>query len=393
MKRITAKPTPPPQKKIRCAIYCRKSSEEGLRQEFNSLDAQRAAGEAYILSQQSNGWVCVAKRYDDGGFSGGNLDRPALQQLLADIEAGLIDIVIVYKIDRLSRSLADFVQIAAHFQKHNVSFVAVTQSFDTSTSMGRLMLNVLLSFAQFERDISGERIRDKIRASRQRGRWTGGTPILGYDVDRSGASPVLVVNPAEASKVLHIFARYVELGSLLAVVAELNQRDWRCKAWTTRDGRPRGGLPFDKTRLHALLTNPIYIGKLKHKDAIHDGAQHAIVPTELFERVQRLLKANSRGGPAVRNKHAALLRGLLHCQHCRRAMSHTVTGQGVRRYRYYTCTQAVKRGRAACPGRSLPAAEIEALVVQEIRGIGRARIAFNHHKREISPRIGTARKS
>ncbi|GIK17767.1 MAG: hypothetical protein BroJett003_27310 [Planctomycetota bacterium] len=196
---------------VRCAIYTRKSSDEGLQQEFNSLDAQREAAEAYIASQKAEGWVCLPERYDDGGFTGGNMDRPALQRLLADIEAGKIDCVVVYKVDRLSRSLMDFARIVEVFERHSVSFVSVTQHFNTTNSMGRLTLNILLSFAQFEREIIGERIRDKIAASRQKGKWTGGTPILGYDVDRSNGGPKLVVNPAEASRVRQIFDLYIEL--------------------------------------------------------------------------------------------------------------------------------------------------------------------------------------
>ncbi|MDX2197834.1 MAG: recombinase family protein [Phycisphaerae bacterium] len=354
----------------RCAIYTRKSSDEGLQQEFNSLDAQRDAAEAYIASQKTEGWVCNPDRYDDGGFTGGNMERPALKRLLADIDAGKIDCVVVYKVDRLSRSLMDFARIVEIFERHQVSFVSVTQHFNTTHSMGRLTLNILLSFAQFEREIIGERIRDKIAASRQRGKWTGGTPVLGYDVDRTGPSPKLVVNPAEAARVLQIFELYLELGALLPVVAELERRGWRNKAWTTRDGRTRGGLPFDKCRLHDLLTSVVYIGKVRHKDEVYAGEHEAIVPDDLFARVQRQLQQNGRrGNSGLRNKHGALLRGLLFCKACNRAMSHTFTTRGNQRYRYYACTRAVKRGRGACPRRSLPAAEMERAVVDEIRCI------------------------
>jgi site-specific DNA recombinase len=356
---------------VRCAIYTRKSSDEGLQQEFNSLDAQREAAEAYIASQKAEGWFCLPHRYDDGGFTGGNMERPALQRLLADIEAGKIDCVVVYKVDRLSRSLMDFARIVEVFERHNVSFVSVTQHFNTTNSMGRLTLNILLSFAQFEREIIGERIRDKIAASRKKGKWTGGTPILGYDVDRSNGSPRLVVSAAEASHVRQIFDLYLELGSLLPVVAELERRGWRNKAWTTRDGRRRGGLPFDKCRVHKLLTNVLYVGKVKHKREVYAGEHEAIVPGDVFHRVQQQLLRNGRNGAAEgRNRHGALLRGLLYCKACDRAMSHTFTTRANRRYRYYTCTNAVKRGRAACPGRSLPAAEVERAVVDQIRCLG-----------------------
>jgi site-specific DNA recombinase len=356
---------------VRCAIYTRKSSDDGLQQEFNSLDAQREAAEAYIASQKAEGWVCLPEHYDDGGFTGGNTDRPALRRLLADIEAGKVDSVVVYKIDRFSRSLADFMRMMTVFEQHGVAFVSVTQAFDTSSSMGRLTLNILLSFAQFEREIIGERIRDKIAASRQRGKWTGGTPILGYDVDRSNGSPRLVVNAAEASRVRQIFDLYLELGALLPVVAELDRRGWRNKAWTTRDGRRRGGLSFDKCRVYNLLTNVLYAGKVTHKRDVYAGEHEAIVPVDVFQRVQQQLLRNGRNGAAEgRNRHGALLRGLLYCKACARVMSHTFTTRGNRRYRYYTCTNAVKRGRAACPSRSLPAAEVERVVLDQMRSIG-----------------------
>ncbi|MFN0137988.1 MAG: recombinase family protein [Phycisphaerae bacterium] len=370
MKRTQAKSSESPPRK-RCAIYVRKSHEEGLAQAFNSLDAQLAAAQAYIASQASQGWVALPDVYSDGGYSGANTDRPGMKRLLADVSADKIDIILVNKIDRLSRSLLDFADLIKLFDQHGVAIVSVTQSFDTATPMGRLTLHMLLSFAQYEREVISERIRDKLALTRQRGGWTGGTPALGFDVDRSGASPRLVVNPVEASRTLQIFQLYTELKSLLAVVEELERRGWRCKTWQTRDGRQRGGQPFDKTRLHALLTNPIVIGKIKHHGAVYDGQHEAIVLPGLFDRVQRLLKSNGRGGPEQRNKHGALLRGLLRCKHCDRAMYHTFTGCGAKRYRYYQCTTACKRGRSACPTRSVPASEIERIVVDEVRAIGR----------------------
>ena len=356
---------------VRCAIYTRKSSEEGLEQEFNSLDAQREAGEAYIASQKSQGWVCLPNRYDDGGFTGGNTDRPALARLLGDVAAGRIDCVVVYKVDRLSRSLMDFSGLISLFDKHKVSFVSVTQNFETTSSMGRLTLNILLSFAQFEREIIGERIRDKIAAQRRKGKWTGGIPVLGYDVDRSAASPKLVINADEAERVRSIFALYIKLGSLLPVVQELQSRGWHNKAWTTRAGKPRGGKLFDKCGLYGLLTNPIYTGKVKHKDDLFDGEHEPIVPAEQFRKVRAKLQHNGRnGGIEVRNRYGALLKRLLYCKACGRVMAHTFTGRGSKRYRYYTCTRAIKSGRAACPSRSLPAGEIERVVVDQIRCIG-----------------------
>jgi len=236
----------PQAKVVRCAIYTRKSTEEGLEQEFNSLDAQRESAEADIKSQTHEGWTCLPEKYDDGGFTGGNMERPALQRLMRDIEAGKVDCVVVYKVDRLSRSLMDFSRMMEAFEKHGISFVSVTQHFNTTNSMGRLTLNILLSFAQFEREIISERIRDKIAAQRRKGKWSGGRPVLGYDVDRSAGSPRLVVNAAEAARVRQIFALYLQHGSLLAVVKELRDRGWKNKAWVSSRGRTFGGQPFDK---------------------------------------------------------------------------------------------------------------------------------------------------
>ncbi|QDU39709.1 DNA-invertase hin [Maioricimonas rarisocia] len=355
---------------VRCAIYTRKSTEEGLEQEFNSLDAQRESGEAYIASQKGEGWVCLPDRYDDGGFTGGNMERPALQRLIADIEAGQIDCVVVYKVDRLSRSLFDFADLVKVFEQHGVTFVAVTQHFNTTDAMGRLTLNILLSFAQFEREIIGERIRDKIAAQRRKGKWAGGYPVLGYDIDRSGNSPKLVVNAQEAARVRKIFSLYLKLGSLLPTVEALEVRGWANKSWRTKRGNVRSGRPFDRGTLYALLTNPIYIGRIRHKTHVFDGEHEPIVPEKLFRKVQETLQQNGRnGGAGVRNKYHALLKGLLVCAACERTMSHTFTSRGQKRYRYYTCTRAIHNGRRACPSRSLPAAEIEQAVVDEIRGI------------------------
>src|SRR5262245_9657265 len=260
---------PPPTKLqiVRCAVYTRKSTEEGLEQEFNSLDAQREAAEAYIASQQHEGWACLPDRYDDGGFTGGNTERPALQRLLADIEAGKIDCVVIYKIDRLSRSLLDFAKMMELFERHRVSLVSVTQQFNSATSMGRLILNVLLSFAQFEREIIAERTRDKIAATRRKGKWTGGYPLLGYDVDPKGGR--LLVNEEEAVRVCVIFELYLEKQSLLPVVEELARRGWVGKRWRNRKGKERGGQPFTRTSLYRLLTNVAYTGKTRYKGEVH----------------------------------------------------------------------------------------------------------------------------
>ena len=299
-------------KTVRCAVYTRKSTEEGLNQEFNSLDAQREAAEAYIASQCHEGWLCLPQRYDDGGFTGANMDRPALKRLLDDIQAGKIDCVVVYKVDRLSRSLLDFAKMMETFDQQRVAFVSVTQQFNTATSMGRLVLNVLLSFAQFEREIISERTRDKIAATRRKGKWSGGVPLLGYDLDLRKTR--LVVNSKEAVRVRAIFALYLELGGLLPVVRELQRRRWRTKRWRTRHGEVRGGRPFTKTNLHRLLTRVAYIGKVHHKNELYDGEQPAIVAADIWQQVQDLLKDKRRsGGGQARNKFGALLQGLLRC--------------------------------------------------------------------------------
>ena len=271
MGRKHREPEPPP-KQIRCAIYTRKSTEEGLEQEFNSLDAQREAGEAYIASQKHEGWVCLPDRYDDGGFTGGNLERPALKRLMADIGDSKIDCIVVYKVDRLSRSLIDFSKIMDVLERHSVSFVSVTQQFNTSTSMGRLMLNVLLSFAQFEREIISERTRDKIAATRRKGKWTGGKPLLGYDLVAMPGGSRLIVNEDEANRVRAMFELYLEHERLAPVLAELDRRGWRTKQWVTRKGAAVGGRPFDKVTLFRLLTNPAYLGKVRHREDLYDSA-------------------------------------------------------------------------------------------------------------------------
>jgi site-specific DNA recombinase len=358
--------------KNRCAIYTRKSCEEGLDLEFNSLHAQRESAEAFIASQQHEGWECLPDRYDDGGFSGGSLERPALNRLLEDIKTGRIDCVVVYKVDRLSRSLLDFSRIMETFDKHGVSFVSVTQQFNTTHSMGRLTLNILLSFAQFEREIIGERIRDKLAAQCRRGQWTGGYPVLGYDVDRSERTPKLVINTEEATKVRRIFSLYLEMKNLLPVVNELDERGWTNKLWHSKKGLPKGGRAFDKGSLHALLTNPIYCGKIKHKTDLYQGQHQAIVDQEIFDRVQAQLRENGfNRGNRLPSKHGGLLKGLIRCPNCNVAMVHNMTKRNSIVYRYYTCVRAIKRGRQSCKHPSLPAGEIEAAVVDQVRAISR----------------------
>ena len=314
---------------VRCAIYTRKSTSEGLDQEFNSLDAQREAAEAYIASQQGAGWVCLSDHYDDGGFTGANLDRPALMRLMGDIEAGKIDAVVVYKVDRLSRSLLDFAKMMETFERFHVSFVSVTQHFNTATSMGRLILNVLLSFAQFEREMISERTRDKMAAARRKGKWLGGVPVLGYDVDRQ--SRRLVINPTEAAQVREIFALYLRLGGLIPVVEELARRNWVNKRWITRKKVARGGRPFDKNSLRCLLTNVTYRGRVKYDDEIYEGEHEAIIPDEVFWQAQSLLEKNLRIRRPRANGCRGVLEGLLFCAACQSQMMHTYTSKGTRR--------------------------------------------------------------
>ena len=357
---------------IRCAIYTRKSSEEGLEQDFNSLDAQRESGEAYIASQKNEGWVCLSDRYDDGGFTGGNMERLALQRLIADIDAGTVDCVVVYKVDHLSRSLMDFARIVETFERHNVSFVSVTQHFNSTDSMGRLTLNILLSFAQFEREIISERTRDKIAAARRRGKWMGGKPLLGYDLVAMPGGSKLIVNDDEAARVRAIFELYLEHERIAPVLRELDRRAWRTKQWTTRNGTTVGGRPFDKMTLYRLLMNPAYLGKVRHREDLYDGEHEAIVDEAIWQRAQALLRRNGRtGGGIVKNKYGALLRGLLRCVPCGCAMIHSVSAKGPKRYRYYVCVQAQKRGWYTCPSKSVPAGELERFVIDQICSIGR----------------------
>ena len=357
------------RKVVRCAVYTRKSTEDGLEQEFNSLDAQRESGEAYIKSQASEGWVLIPETYDDGGFTGGNMERPGLRRLMLDIEAGRVDCVVVYKVDRLSRSLLDFARMMSLFDQHKIAFVSVTQQFNTANSMGRLMLNVLLSFAQFEREIISERTRDKIAATRRKGKWTGGMPLLGYNVEQPGSK--LVINETEAAQVRQIFELYLEHRSLLNVVKILTERGWRNKCWTTKKETRRGGLPFTKTSLHNLLTNPAYLGKVRYKQEIHEGEHQGIINTELWQRVQTLLAKNGRnGGSDVKNQFGALLKGLLRCSCCDASMVPSITKKGERRYRYYVCSSAQQLGWHTCPSKAVPAAEMEKFVLSQIRSLG-----------------------
>ncbi len=353
-------------KTIRCGIYTRKSTEEGLEQEFNSLHAQREAAEAYITSQKEAGWKLVPDHYDDGGFSGGNMDRPALQRLLADIEARRLDCVLVYKVDRLSRSLLDFARLIDRFDQRGVSFVSVTQQFNTTSSLGRLTLNILLSFAQFEREIIGERTRDKMSAARRKGKWVGGTPVLGYDVDVGGGR--LVINEKEARRVREIFKLYKTHRSLLKVLAELGATRCTNKCWKSKRGVEHVGGPFTQATLRNLLTNATYSGKVEHKGTIYPGEHAPIVDPALWEELNAEIRARRReGSDLVRTSQNALLAGLLFCQTCERPMVATYTAKRERRFRYYVCQTARQKGWDSCPTKSVRAALIEDAVVAQLR--------------------------
>jgi site-specific DNA recombinase len=366
MKKSNQDQPKPPSCCLRCAIYTRKSTEEGLEQEFNSLDAQREAAEAYIQSQRREGWIALPELYDDGGFTGANMDRPALTRLLQAVEGGELDCVVVYKVDRLSRSLLDFTRMLSVFEKHKVSFVAVTQQFNTSTSLGRLTLNILLSFAQFERELIGERTRDKMSAARRKGKWVGGCPVLGYDVDPGGGR--LVVNEEEAERVRAIFALFEQHGSALLTLAEIERRGWWLKSWTPKTGQFRSGGAFALNSLRRLLTNVLYTGTIRHKGQLYAGEHAAILSPGTWERVQNLI--SQRGAFArgkSRNKHLALLSGLLYCEACATRMVFSYSEKNDRKYPYYVCLNAQRKGWAACSAKSVPARAIEESVLGQIR--------------------------
>ena len=348
---------------IRCAIYTRKSSEEGLEQSFNSLDAQREACQAFVASQRQEGWRALPARYDDGGFSGGNLSRPALKRLLADVEADKVDTIVVYKVDRLTRSLADFAKIVEALDARGVSFVSVTQQFNTTSSMGRLTLNVLLSFAQFEREVTGERIRDKIAASKRKGMWMGGTVSLGYEVkDRK-----LIVNPDEARLVNRLFGLYLELGCVRKLKARLDREGITTKLRTSGVGNQSGGAAYARGALYKILQNRLYLGEIHHRKQHYQGEHEAIVARELWDQVQTMLAKNNQGRKdAVRSKSPGLLAGLLQdAEGNRFTPSHTL--KAGRRYRYYVCQPKIENSEAEAKAIRLPAHDVERQVTLRLQ--------------------------
>lgn len=362
-----ASPADSPQKTVRCAILTRKSVEGSVEEEFSSIDAQRESCESWVSSQKHEGWTCLPDRYDDLGYSGGSMNRPGLTRLLADVEAGRVDCIVVYKIDRLTRSLLDFSRIVEVLNRHSVSFVAVTQHFNSSTPEGRLLLNILLTFAQFEREMIVARTRDKMSAARRRGKYAGGVAVLGYDV----VDKKLIVNEPEADRVREIFRLFLARDSVIATVRELNDRGWTTKALVSRNGRRRGTFPWDRSRLYFLLTNSTYAGKVLHRGELYAGEQVPIVDEDLWNQVQeRLRRPPTNRRLESPNRHRLLLRGILRCGSCNSAMTPSFTARGSKTYRYYVCGKTQKQGRGSCPTRSVPAGEIERFVVEHLRRIG-----------------------
>ena len=350
-----------------CAIYTRKSTSEGLEGDFTSLDSQRESALNYIASQKSQGWVALPEEYDDGGFTGANMDRPALQKLLEDIKSGRINCIVVYKVDRLSRSLMDFAKLLEFFDNHNVTFVAVTQSFNTNTSMGRLTLNILLSFAQFERELISERTKDKVGAARRKGRWLGGMPMLGYDRDKEAKA--LVVNEEEAKIVRLIFELYLQKQSTLEVAKELNARGVRTKRHIYKD-RTCGDRPFVKKSVGDIINNYTYIGKVKYAGEVYDGVHKGIVSPHVFARAQKIMGENHVHRGTIKNtKGTTLLKHILWCGHCKTRMVPTYAAKKNIKYRYYVCYKAQSTGYESCPVRSVNAQFMENFVVEKVGAI------------------------
>lgn len=363
MKPGSTRRTPALQKK-RCAVYTRKSTDEGLDQEYNSLEAQRDSALAFIASQRHEGWIATDDGYNDGGFSGGNTNRPALKRLMADIEAGRIDVIVVYKIDRLSRSLSDFAKLVDLFDAHGVTFVSVTQQFNTTTSMGRLTLNILLSFAQFEREVTGERIRDKIAASKAKGMWMGGTPPLGYDVQ----GRKLVINETEANLVRDIFVRYAEHGSAALLVRQLQIEGHTTKSWVTQAGKLHAGRVMDQQYLFTLLRNRLYLGEMVHKGNVYPGQHDSIISQSLWDDVHSIIEKRKHGPRVRHTDNPALLSGLLYTADGERMLPTFTQKKNGKRYRYYVPYLDKRRGAGASASTigTMPAAEIEAAVLARV---------------------------
>ncbi len=349
--------------RVRCAIYTRKSTSEGLDSDFNTLDAQREACEFFIRSQVGDGWEVIETHYDDGGYTGGNIDRPAFQRLLTDIENGLVDQIVVYKVDRLSRSLMDFARIMGNLDAANIGFVSVTQQFNTASSMGRLTLNILLSFAQFEREIISERTRDKIGASRKKGKWTGGFVSLGYAVDRERKR--LVIVPEEADVVRRVFGLYLSIGSLAVTAQRLNDLGYKTKA---RGGKnPHDGKSWHKQAVSKVLHNPLYLGKVHYEGVLYEGEHEAIIEKEMFDRVHTVLRDGAPSPQRTGRNPDFILTGLLTCGYCGAPFTSSGgTSHTGKHYRYYKCSRKAREGKKACRSSAVPAHKLEDFVVEKI---------------------------
>ncbi len=351
-------------KKLYCAIYTRKSTNEGLEKDFTTLDAQRESAEDYIKSQKSTGWTILRNKYNDGGFTGANTERPALKRLMDDIREGRINCVVVYKVDRLSRSLLDFTKLLEFFDQNNVTFVSVTQHFNTQSSMGRLTLNILLSFAQFEREMISERTKDKMGAARKKGKWVGGQPLLGYDLDRDNRR--IVINEQESKLVKKIFDIYLKENSMLRTMSVLNEEGFTTKNYVAKSGRITGGRSFVKNNIQLILNNPIYTGRVFYEKKMYEAEHEAIIPIELFDKVQDRIAYNRVNRKIRKNAECAgLLSQLIRCKACNSPMFHSYSVKNkVKKYRYYVCVNAQKKGYAVCPTRSVNAQEMEDTVYQ-----------------------------
>lgn len=355
---------------IPAAVYARKSTDAKLEQQVNSISVQCAAAKSYIESQRHLGWYCLDEEFNDNNVSGTTLDREALKRLKQRIREGKVNVVVVNRLDRISRSLFQFLDLMAFFEEHGVALVSVTQNINTGDAMGRLMLQIIISFAEFERELIRDRVTERMHAARKKGRFIGGPPVLGYNIKPEGRE--LEIDELEAIRVREIFGLYLDQRSVKAVVRELSARGWNNKKWVTKNNTLCGGSPFSTSGLHHLLTNPIYVGKVSLKGELFDGVHEGIIDPKIFEQVQSMLAENSvqKGGRTHRSSHDALLKGLLNCSACNAAFVHTYTRKKNRMYRYYTCSNKRLNGAHSCPSPSLPAGEIETLVTEQILSIG-----------------------
>ena len=376
---------------VRVAIYTRRSTVETDDAGLTAVDRQRDAGEAYVRAQAHQNWIALPERFDDAGFTGANTDRPALKRLLALADARQVDVILVNRLDRLTRSLADFVRLHEYLQSRSVHLASIVESIDTGSPAGRMMVSLLAAFGQYERELIGARTKDKLAAARRKGRFTGGALILGYDRHPNGGR--LVPNPDEAEIVRQVFRLFLETRSLVATLAEVKRRNWTLKNWLTKEGRTYGGGEFDRGSLRRLLTNETYVGKVRFQGQRYDGEHKGIVPAIVFRDVQKVFAGNERDRGAIRNIHGALLKGLIRCASCDRAMSHQYTHSRGRVYRYYVCKRAMTEGWAACPSKSVPALAAERFVIDRIRVTGRDPVLRDEVFRQALVQIESDRRA